>query len=146
MTENIASMMHLRQRSRPPGEPARLSASIKSLAALGAAASATTKLSSSAATIHARRQVNRPAPSLGGLHARTSRLYIQRSPTSVRRIVGPPSRPSTPARGHWTATADLAQNFTTGELAALKIVADECLAHGACDLSKNEIGATGRGL
>ena len=32
-------------------------------------------------------------------------------------------------------------DFTTGELAALKIVADECLAHGACDLSKNEIGA-----
>jgi hypothetical protein len=36
---------------------------------------------------------------------------------------------------------NLAANFTTGELAALKIVADEFLAHGACDLSRNEIGA-----
>jgi hypothetical protein len=33
---------------------------------------------------------------------------------------------------------NLAANFTTGELAALKIVADEFLAHGACDLSRNE--------
>jgi ProQ/FINO family len=38
-------------------------------------------------------------------------------------------------------------NFTTGELAVLKIVADECLAHGVCDLSRNEIRsrAGGRG-
>jgi len=36
-------------------------------------------------------------------------------------------------------------NFTTGELAVLKIVADECLAHGVCDLSRNEIGSRAGG-
>jgi hypothetical protein len=37
-------------------------------------------------------------------------------------------------------------NFTTGELAVLKIVADECLAHGVCDLSRNEIGSRAGGV
>jgi hypothetical protein len=32
----------------------------------------------------------------------------------------------------------LAANFTTGELAYLKVLADEFLAHGLCDLSVNE--------
>ena len=35
----------------------------------------------------------------------------------------------------------LAANFSPGELAVLKIVADECLAHGVCDRSRNELAA-----
>ncbi len=35
----------------------------------------------------------------------------------------------------------LAAKFTTGELAALKIVADEVRSHGVCDLSYDEIAA-----
>ena len=35
----------------------------------------------------------------------------------------------------------LGRKFTTGELSVLKIVADEFLAHGICDLSQNELGA-----
>jgi hypothetical protein len=68
------------------------------------------------------------------------RSYIQRSPEQRS-----PDRASLLRRRQHAATgplpSNLAANFTTGELAALKIVADECLAHGACDLSKNEIGA-----
>lgn len=66
---------------------------------------------------------------------------IQRSPEQR----SPDRRASLLRRRQHAATGplppNLAANFTTGELAALKIVADECLAHGACDLSKNEIGA-----
>jgi hypothetical protein len=69
------------------------------------------------------------------------RSYIQRSPEQR----SPDRRASLLRRRQHAATGplppNLAAGFTTGELAALKIVADECLAHGACDLSKNEIGA-----
>ena len=35
----------------------------------------------------------------------------------------------------------LAAGFTTGELAVLKVISDEWLAHGACDRSLNELAA-----
>ena len=34
-----------------------------------------------------------------------------------------------------------AAGFTTGELAVLKVISDEWLAHGACDRSLNELAA-----
>jgi hypothetical protein len=36
---------------------------------------------------------------------------------------------------------NLAAGFTVGELAVLKVISDEWLAHGACDRSLNELGA-----
>jgi hypothetical protein len=36
---------------------------------------------------------------------------------------------------------NLAAGFTTGELAVLKVISDEWLAHGACDRSLNELAA-----
>ena len=35
----------------------------------------------------------------------------------------------------------IAAGFTTGELAVLKVISDEWLAHGACDRSLNELAA-----
>ena len=79
----------------------------------------------------------------GGFHANAGArvYYIQRSPEQR----SPDRRASLLRRRQHAATGplppNLAANFTTGELAALKIVADEFLAHGACDISRNEIGA-----
>ena len=90
--------------------------------------------------IHVRRAAA-PARSLAASTPTPGRSYIQRSPEQR----SPDRRASLLRRRQHAATGplppNLAANFTTGELAALKIVADECLAHGACDLSKNEIGA-----
>ena len=73
--------------------------------------------------------------------ALTRRYTIQRSPEQR----SPDRQASLRRRRAHAATGplppSLAAHFTTGELAALKIVADECLAHGACDLSRNEIGS-----
>ena len=70
-----------------------------------------------------------------------TRHYIQRSPEQR----SPDRQASLRRRRAHAATGplppSLATHFTTGELAALKIVADECLAHGACDLSRNEIAS-----
>jgi len=69
------------------------------------------------------------------------RCYIQRSPEQR----SPDRQASLRRRRAHAATGplppSLAAHFTTGELAALKIVADECLAHGVCDLSRNEIAS-----
>src|SRR4029077_11236917 len=69
------------------------------------------------------------------------RHYIQRSPEQR----SPDRQASLRRRRAHAATGplppSLAAHFTTGELAALKIVADECLAHGVCDLSRNEIAS-----
>ncbi len=90
--------------------------------------------------IHLRRRSG-PAYSLAASTPTPGRSYIQRSPEQR----SPDRRASLLRRRQHAATGplppNLAAGFTTGELAALKIVADECLAHGACDLSKNEIGA-----
>jgi len=73
--------------------------------------------------------------------ALTRRYTIQRSPEQR----SPDRRASLLRRRQHAATGplppSLAAHFTTGELAALKIVADECLAHGVCDLSRNEIAS-----
>jgi hypothetical protein len=73
--------------------------------------------------------------------ALTRHYTIQRSPEQR----SPDRQASLRRRRAHAATGplppSLATHFTTGELAALKIVADECLAHGVCDLSRNEIAS-----
>jgi hypothetical protein len=73
--------------------------------------------------------------------ALTRRHTIQRSPEQRS-----PDREASIKRRRQNAACgplppNLAAGFTMGELAVLKIVADEWLAHGVCDLSQNEIGA-----
>jgi hypothetical protein len=73
--------------------------------------------------------------------ALTRRHTIQRSPEQRS-----PDREASIKRRRQHAACgplppNLAAGFTMGELAVLKIVADEWLAHGVCDLSQNEIGA-----
>ena len=69
------------------------------------------------------------------------RYFIQRTPDQR----SPDRRASIQRRRQHAATGplppNLAANFTTGELAFLKVLADECLAHGACDRSLNELAA-----
>lgn len=69
------------------------------------------------------------------------RYYIQRSPEQR----SPDRRASLTRRREHAATGPLppaiAAGFTTGELAVLKVVSDEWLAHGACDRSLNELAA-----
>jgi hypothetical protein len=88
-----------------------------------------------------RRRRPQPVASLLSATLVAPRHYIQRSPEQR----SPDRRASLRRRRAHAATGplppSLAAHFTTGELAALKIVADECLAHGACDLSRNEIGS-----
>ncbi len=75
------------------------------------------------------------------VHALPARSYIQRSP--VQR--SPDRRASLLRRREHSATRPLppalAATFTTGELAVLKVISDEWLAHGACDRSLNELAA-----
>ncbi len=90
--------------------------------------------------IHIRRAAA-PARSLAASMPTPGRSYIQRSPEQR----SPDRRASLLRRRQHAATGplppNLAANFTMGELAALKIVSDEFLARGACDISRNEIGA-----
>src|SRR6476659_237758 len=69
------------------------------------------------------------------------RHFIQRSPEQR----SPDRRASITRRREHAATGPLppaiAAGFTVGELAVLKVVSDEVLAHGACDRSLNELGA-----
>jgi hypothetical protein len=69
------------------------------------------------------------------------RYYIQRSPQQR----SPDRRASLLRRREHSATGPLpphlAAGFTTGELAVLKVISDEWLAHGACDRSLNELAA-----
>jgi hypothetical protein len=69
------------------------------------------------------------------------RYYIQRSPEQR----SPDRRASLLRRREHSATGPLpphlATGFTTGELAVLKVISDEWLAHGACDRSLNELAA-----
>jgi hypothetical protein len=70
------------------------------------------------------------------------RYFIQRSPEQR----SPDRRASIRRRREHAASGplppNLAATFTTGELAALRVLADECLAHGGVsDRSRNEIGA-----
>jgi hypothetical protein len=72
----------------------------------------------------------------------------QRAPRTFLRTPEPKSpdrRRSTERRRRLAASGPmpphLAAGFTTGELAVLKVVGDEWLAHGACDRSLNELAA-----
>jgi hypothetical protein len=69
------------------------------------------------------------------------RYFIQRSPEQR----SPDRRASLLRRREHSATGPLpphlAAGFTTGELAVLKVISDEWLAHGACDRSLNELAA-----
>jgi hypothetical protein len=75
------------------------------------------------------------------VHALPARSYIQRSPEQR----SPDRRASLLRRREHSATGPLpphlAAGFTTGELAVLKVISDEWLAHGACDRSLNELAA-----
>jgi hypothetical protein len=87
-----------------------------------------------------RRRGPRPAATLSGT-AMAPRYYIQRSPEQR----SPDRRASLLRRREHSATGPLppalAAGFTTGELAVLKVISDEWLAHGACDRSLNELAA-----
>jgi hypothetical protein len=48
---------------------------------------------------------------------------------------------SAPARGERNTPPNIASSFTVGQQAVLRIVADEYLAHGACDRSRNELAS-----
>jgi hypothetical protein len=69
------------------------------------------------------------------------RYFIQRSPEQR----SPDRRASIGRRREHTATGPLpphlARHYTYGQVAVLRIVADEWLAHGACDRSLNELAA-----
>jgi hypothetical protein len=69
------------------------------------------------------------------------RYFIQRSPKQR----SPDRRASIGRRREHAATGPLppviAATFTVGELAVLKVISDEWLAHGACDRSLNELAA-----
>jgi hypothetical protein len=86
-----------------------------------------------------RRRGPRPAATLSA--AAALRYTIQRSPEQR----SPDRRGSLLRRREHAATGplppSLAAGFTTGELAVLKVVSDEWLAHGACDRSLNELAA-----
>ena len=73
--------------------------------------------------------------------AAAPRYCIQRSPEQR----SPDRRASIRRRREHSATGPLpphlAAGFTTGELAVLKVISDEWLAHGACDRSLNELAA-----
>jgi hypothetical protein len=86
-----------------------------------------------------RRRGPRPAATLSA--AAALRHTIQRSPEQR----SPDRRASLLRRREHSATGPLpphlAAGFTTGELAVLKVISDEWLAHGACDRSLNELAA-----
>jgi len=73
--------------------------------------------------------------------AAAPRYFIQRSPEQR----SPVRRASILRRREHAATGPLppsiASTFTVGEIAVLRVVADEFLAHGACDRSVNELSA-----
>jgi hypothetical protein len=93
-----------------------------------------------AEALQARRTSNRPPPTVGDALRSTKltfkRAAYQRSPDRAasvgRRRKLAASGPMPPA---------LAANFTTCELAVLKIVADEVSAKGYCDLDIRQIGS-----
>ncbi len=90
-------------------------------------------------------QRRRGASDARGLLSATStiapRYLIQRSPEQR----SPDRRASIKRRREHTATGPLpphlARHYTYGQVAVLRIVADEWLAHGACDRSLNELAA-----
>jgi hypothetical protein len=80
-------------------------------------------------------------PVARGLPSIAPRYFIQRSPEQRSQD----RRASLMRRREHAATGPLppaiAAGFTTGELAVLKVISDEWLAHGACDRSLNELAA-----
>jgi hypothetical protein len=90
---------------------------------------------------HRRRARAQVGAAIGTLVPRHRIGRIHRSPEQR----SPDRRASIHRRRTHAATGPLppalAAHFTTGELAVLKVVSDEWLAHGACDLSLNEIAA-----
>ena len=117
------------RRSLPPG-----------LEALGAGSLADDQAQQLAELIQRRRgPVAAACCRHAGYHA--PRYFIQRSPEQR----SPDRRASLLRRREHAATGPLppalAAGFTTGELAVLKVISDEWLAHGACDRSLNELAA-----
>ncbi len=82
-----------------------------------------------------------PAALLSATSTIAPRYFIQRSPEQR----SPDRRASIGRRREHAATGPLppaiAATFTVGELAVLKVISDEYLAHGACDRSLNELAA-----
>ena len=113
--------------------------SSKLWAAHGAGAVSDDQAQQLAELIQQRRQ---PATRHGGANLlAVARYSIQRSPEQR----SPDRRASITRRREHSATGPLppaiAAGFTTGELAVLKVLADEWLAHGVCDRSLNELAA-----
>ena len=70
------------------------------------------------------------------------RYSIQRSPEQSDRRASIAGRRVHAAAGFLPPT--IAAGFTIGEQAVLRIIADEFLAHGVCDRSRNELAARAR--
>jgi hypothetical protein len=97
-----------------------------------------------AAALQARRKSNRPPPTVGAA-LRVEKLMFKRSPTQRS-----PDRARSIARRRLLAASGplppaLAANFTTSELAVLKIIADEVAAKGYCDLDVKQLAARAGG-
>jgi DNA-binding MarR family transcriptional regulator len=69
------------------------------------------------------------------------RYYIERSPEQR----SPDRRASLLRRRELAASGilppNIASSFTGGQQAVLRVLADECLSHGVCDRSRNELAA-----
>jgi hypothetical protein len=107
-------------------------------AAYGAGLLSDDEASTLAASLQARRTSNRPVPRIGASLPKRmfKRAPTQRSPDRARSIG---RRRLLAASG--PLPPQLAANFTQGELAVLKIVGDECVTRGCCDLDLAQIAA-----
>lgn len=97
-----------------------------------------------AAAIEARRRELRPLDTVAIRAPSVPRLAASIFPPK-RRCASPDRAASIERRRRLAASGPmppaLAARFTTGELAALRIVADECRAHGRCERTLGEIAA-----
>jgi hypothetical protein len=124
-------------------EPARLDQLARDVwAAHGAGMVSDVQAQDLAERVHSRRPAAAhalfvvPGPDRPAAANRIQRSPEQRSPDRAASLE---RRRRLAMSGH--LPPNLAMRFTMGELAVLKVLADECLAHGACDLSYNELAA-----
>ncbi len=97
------------------------------------------------AAIEARRASVRPVDTIAARAPFVARLAASAFPPRKRRPVSPDRAESIARRRRLAASGPmppaLAARFTIGELAALRIVADECRASGRCERTIGEIAA-----
>jgi hypothetical protein len=98
-----------------------------------------------AAAIEARRASVRPVDTIAARAPFVARLAASAFPPRKRRPVSPDRAESLARRRRLAASGPmppaLAARFTVGELASLRIVADECRASGRCERTIGEIAA-----